>query len=229
MSDILDSKFSLTGDDSALMSMPVEREVHLMVDNETLGVDPDAPIVAIAAIAFEPDGGRIVGEFYRRMDLTDVVTTSGAVIHAETVKWWFKQTPAALLEMVGTLGETGVSDIRTVLREFGEFVQRHQKSPRSGIKHWANGANFDPVMIDATYKRLELNSPLNFWKSLDVRTIVELGRQLGIDPKNEAIKLGVPHKALEDCRLQVQYVSELWGTLLPPVENRKYAYPQFTR
>lgn len=226
--DILNSNFSLTGNDASLFNTELVREVHLMVDVETLGVAPDAPIVAIAAIAFEPDGGRIVGEFYRKMDLNDVVSTTGAVIHADTVKWWFKQAPEALLEMVGDLGQNGILSVRDTLKEFGEFIQRHQASPRSGIKYWANGANFDPVLIEATYTRLNLKSPLNFWKSLDVRTIVEIGRQYGEDPKTDAVKLGVPHKALEDCRLQVGYVSDLWGMIVPPLP-RKYAYPQFTR
>ena len=201
---------------------PYER--HLMVDVECLGTRPSAPLAALGACVFEPDTGVILERFYTKIDISSSVA-SGAVLEPETIKWWLKQLPEAQLQIVGNAGDDGVVALDQAILMFGEFVQRNQASPRQGIKHWANGANFDPVLIDESCHRMQRRSPLVFWKSLDVRTLVEMGRQCGFDPKSEVAKLGSPHKALDDCELQVNYVSQIWQRVLPP-HPRQYAFPQ---
>lgn len=203
-------------------AQPYER--HLMLDVECLGTRAHAPLAAIGAVVFEPDTGIIVDFYYEKIDFTTSVA-AGGVIDPETVKWWLKQSTDAQLQLVGSVNEGTALTLEDALLKFGEFVQRNQSSPRQGLKHWANGANFDPVILEDTYARLKRRSPLVFWKSLDVRTIVEMGRQCGIDPKAEMAGLGSPHKALDDCHNQINYVSEIWQKVLPP-HPRQYAYPQ---
>jgi len=205
-------------------SQPPER--HVMIDVECMGTRTNAPLGAIGAAIFEPDTGNIIDEFYTKIDITTSVE-AGGVLDPETIKWWLKQVTEAQLQMVGNVGDNGVMALPEALAALGEFIQRHQASPRQGIKHWANGANFDPGIIEEACHSLKRKSPLVFWKSLDVRTIVELGRQFGIDPKTEMASLGSPHKALDDCRFQVRYVSEIWQRILPPLP-RQYAYPSRT-
>jgi hypothetical protein len=199
-------------------------EEHLMLDVECLGTRPGAPLGALGAVIFQPDTGKIVDTFYEKIDFETSVK-AGGTLDAATVKWWLKQATEAQLQMVGSVKEGTAIAIDDAFLRFGEFVQRHQKSPRSGIKHWANGANFDPGILEEAYYRMDKQSPLVFWKSLDVRTIVEMGRQFGIDPKGELTQLGSPHKALDDCMLQVNYVSQIWQRILPP-HPRQYAWPQ---
>lgn len=43
---------------------------HLMIDLETMGTKPSAPIVAIGAVFFEPQTGELGAEFYTAVNLS---------------------------------------------------------------------------------------------------------------------------------------------------------------
>ncbi|EJP5562572.1 3'-5' exoribonuclease, partial [Escherichia coli] len=60
---------------------------HLMIDLETMGKNPDAPIISIGAIFFDPQTGDMGPEFSKTIDLD----TAGGVIDRDTMKWWLKQ------------------------------------------------------------------------------------------------------------------------------------------
>ncbi|NGI10233.1 exonuclease, partial [Escherichia coli] len=59
---------------------------HLMLDLETMGKNPDAPIISIGAIFFDPQTGDMGPEFSKTIDLE----TAGGVIDRDTIKWWLK-------------------------------------------------------------------------------------------------------------------------------------------
>ncbi|EOP3383562.1 RecE family exodeoxyribonuclease, partial [Escherichia coli] len=60
---------------------------HLMIDLETMGKNPDAPINALAGKFFDPATGEMGPEFSKTIDLE----TAGGVIDRDTIKWWLKQ------------------------------------------------------------------------------------------------------------------------------------------
>ncbi|EIG3432481.1 3'-5' exoribonuclease, partial [Escherichia coli] len=62
--------------------------IHLMIDLETMGKNPDAPIISIGAIFFDPQTGEMGPEFSKTIDLE----TAGGVIDRDTIKWWLKQS-----------------------------------------------------------------------------------------------------------------------------------------
>ncbi|EFN5053554.1 3'-5' exoribonuclease, partial [Escherichia coli] len=64
---------------------------HLMLDLETMGKNPDAPIISIGAIFFDPQTGDMGPEFSKTIDLE----TAGGVIDRDTIKWWLKQSREA--------------------------------------------------------------------------------------------------------------------------------------
>ncbi|EPM4239448.1 RecE family exodeoxyribonuclease, partial [Escherichia coli] len=55
---------------------------HLMIDLETMGKNPDAPIISIGAIFFDPQTGDMGPEFSKTIDLE----TAGGVIDRDTIK-----------------------------------------------------------------------------------------------------------------------------------------------
>uniref|UniRef100_UPI000BB68BE2 exonuclease n=2 Tax=Escherichia coli TaxID=562 RepID=UPI000BB68BE2 len=65
--------------------------IHLMIDLETMGKNPDAPIISIGAIFFDPQTGDMGPEFSKTIDLE----TAGGVIDRDTIKWWLKQSREA--------------------------------------------------------------------------------------------------------------------------------------
>ncbi|ELK8088092.1 3'-5' exoribonuclease, partial [Escherichia coli] len=65
--------------------------IHLMIDLETMGKNPDAPIISIGAIFFDPQTGDMGPEFSKTIDLD----TAGGVIDRDVIKWWLKQSREA--------------------------------------------------------------------------------------------------------------------------------------
>ncbi|EOJ7643169.1 RecE family exodeoxyribonuclease, partial [Escherichia coli] len=93
---------------------------HLMLDLETMGKNPDAPIISIGAIFFDPQTGDMGPEFSKTIDLE----TAGGVIDRDTIKWWLKQSREAQSAIM--TDEIPLDDALLQLREFidensGEF------------------------------------------------------------------------------------------------------------
>ncbi|HHY8354843.1 TPA: 3'-5' exoribonuclease domain-containing protein, partial [Escherichia coli] len=65
--------------------------IHLMIDIETMGKNPNAAIISIGAIFFDPQTGDMGPEFSKTIDLD----TAGGVIDRDVIKWWLKQSREA--------------------------------------------------------------------------------------------------------------------------------------
>ncbi|ELO0094648.1 RecE family exodeoxyribonuclease, partial [Escherichia coli] len=85
---------------------------HLMIDLETMGKNPDAPIISIGAIFFDPQTGDMGPEFSKTIDLE----TAGGVIDRDTIKWWLKQSREAQSAIM--TDEIPLDDALLQLREF---------------------------------------------------------------------------------------------------------------
>lgn len=77
---------------------PTTDRDRVMVDIETLGVEPGAAIVSIGAVRFGPGG---LGEtFERSIDLKSC-EFRGLQIDAETLEWWLNQGEVAREQLIG--------------------------------------------------------------------------------------------------------------------------------
>jgi hypothetical protein len=183
---------------------------HLMIDLETMGTDASAPIAAIGAVFFEPSTGCTGARFYERVDfVTDI--SMGAVPEGKTIKWWLKQGGAARAELVAD----GASSIWDALTKLNDFINEHAVPSDVGLLQvWGNGASFDCVLLRAAYGRSVIKAPWKWCNDRDVRTVVEMGRAVGIDPQRTAAFCGTRHNALDDAVHQAVYVSEIWQRLV---------------
>ncbi|EPE8878549.1 3'-5' exoribonuclease domain-containing protein [Escherichia coli] len=177
---------------------------HLMIDLETMGKNPDAPIISLGAIFFDPQTGEMGPEFSKTIDLD----TAGGVIDRDVIKWWLKQSREAQSAIM--TDEIPLDDALLQLREFidensGEFF----------VQVWGNGANFDNVILRRSYERQGIPCPWRYCNDRDVRTIVELGNSIGFDVRMTIPFEGVPHNALDDARHQAKQVSAIWQKLIP--------------
>ncbi|EEW1876359.1 3'-5' exoribonuclease [Escherichia coli] len=178
--------------------------IHLMLDLETMGKNPDAPIISIGAIFFDPQTGDMGPEFSKTIDLE----TAGGVIDRDTIKWWLKQSREAQSAIM--TDEIPLDDALLQLREFidensGEFF----------VQVWGNGANFDNVILRRSYERQGIPCPWRYCNDRDVRTIVELGKAIDFDARTAIPFEGERHNALDDARYQAKYVSAIWQKLIP--------------
>ena len=182
---------------------------NLMIDLETMGKKPNAPIVSIGAVFFNPQSGELGPEFYAVVSLESAME-SGAVPDGDTILWWMKQSAEAR----AAICIDDVMPISDALSELDHFIVRNADNPKY-MKVWGNGANFDNVILRGAYERAGQLCPWAFWNDHDVRTIVTLGRTIGFDPKRDMPFDGDMHNALADARHQAKYVSAIWQKLIP--------------
>lgn len=182
---------------------------NLMVDLETMGNKPNAPIVSIGAVFFDPSTGELGEDFYRVVSLKSSVD-GGAIPDPETIIWWLQQSEQARLAICD---EEAAIALSTALSDLNCYI-RDNVDPEK-VQVWGNGATFDNVILRASYDREYIPCPWPFWNDRDVRTIVELGRQIGINPRRDIPFDGDMHNALADAKHQVKYVSAIWQHLLP--------------
>ncbi|CNI75488.1 3'-5' exonuclease [Yersinia intermedia] len=185
---------------------------NLMVDLETMGNKPDAPIVAIGAVFFEPATGEIGPSFYTAVNLESEVAL-GAVPDASTILWWLAQSSEARSAITDN-----PTPIDVALRGLNDFSTEVSGNSRR-IYVWGNGAAFDNVILRAAYERSQLQPCWSWFNDLDVRTMVQLGRAIGFDPKRDMPFDGERHNALADAIHQAKYVSAIYQRLIPATSN----------
>lgn len=180
---------------------------HLMVDLETMGNKSNAPIVSIGAVFFNPNTGNTGAEFYTAVSLESSMLLGG-VPDAGTIIWWLKQSPEARSAIA-------IADNITLidaLELFSDFISENSDAG-SDVQVWGNGASFDNVILRSSYDRADIECPWKFWNDRDVRTMTELGKAIGINPRYDIPFDGEMHNALSDARHQVKYVSAIWQKL----------------
>lgn len=189
-------------------SNPETMFTHLMVDLETMGKKPGAPIVSIGAVFFDPATGKAGAEFYQVINLESSMSF-GARPDASTILWWLKQSPEARSAIVvdDTIG------LVEALEQFLDFVAENAANGSKTVQLWGNGSSFDCSLLEAAFELADTPFPIPHWNYRDVRTVVELGKAVGLNARYEIPFEGDQHNALADARHQVKYVSAIWQRL----------------
>ncbi|OAT46972.1 3'-5' exonuclease [Providencia heimbachae] len=183
---------------------------HLMVDLETMSNKGNAAIVSIGAVAFEPLTGEIGPTFYQVIDLRSC-ERAGLHIDADTVLWWMRKSSEARAAIVAE-----GTDLSLALSNLCAFSR---KNLTDDVQVWGNGVDFDNVILRNAYNATKLEPFWEHWNNRCVRTIVELGRNTGIDPKTTLPFVGVLHNSLDDAIHQAKYVSIIHQHLIKPVND----------
>lgn len=166
-----------------------------MVDLETLATSPDAVILTIGAVTFDPASNKIFDKLYYRVDV-ESCDRLGMTVNDDTVEWWSKQAADVQTE---AFAEDNRVPIEEVIEKFHKFAWNCDA-------FWSHGATFDLVILDCYYRKLNKVPPWNFWQIRDTRTLFDLG----YDP--EMPKEGL-HNALEDASRQAIGVQTIYRKL----------------
>jgi len=170
--------------------------MDIMIDLETLATTPDAAILSIGAVKFDPWSNNINFEnFYCRVDI-DSCNRLGLRTDNSTIEWWSKQSKEAQEEAFSPDGRIDIVDAMNQLYKFCW-----------GSKHvWSHGAAFDIVILETIFRKLEKTTPWKYYEVRDTRTLFDLG----IDPcQPKTLK----HHALEDARNQAVGVQNIFKQL----------------
>jgi hypothetical protein len=164
---------------------------HVMIDLETMGTGPDAAIVAIGAVAFDPATERITATHYQLVDLQSAVDLGGQMT-CSSVLWWLQQSDAARAELARP-GEP----LRMALQCLGEWLRR---ATVEGVQVWGNGCDFDNVILASAYRRAGMPLPWRWSRNRCYRTVRAL------HPDVLLARGGVHHNALDDAAHQAQHL-----------------------
>ena len=172
----------------------------VMIDLETLATSPDAAILTIGAVKFDPFGKDIeepaMDSFYVRVDL-DSCHEIGLVTNDDTIAWWANQDQAVQDEAFGEGADRlHIKDAMDQLYKFCWGAKRV----------WSNGAAFDIPICETVFTRIGKAIPWNFWQVRDVRTAFDLG----INPQMPPV---TAHHALADAYNQAVGIQNVYRTL----------------
>ncbi len=172
-----------------------------MIDIETLGTQPGAVILSIAAVEFDLKTGETGSIFHQDIDIESSVK-QGLKIDASTVIWWLKQDKEAQKKIT----ELHRNRLKNVLRAFGVWLRDWFPAD---VKLWGNSARFDLGLLEAAYNSCDMQLPWNHFNECDVRTLVMFAPEI----KKETEFVGIKHYPIDDCKHQIKYCSKIYQKL----------------
>ena len=164
-----------------------------MIDFETLGTNPDAVILTMGIVKFNPLGSGVSDRLELRPTIDDQVSLYNRTIDDNTVTWWGQQSSEAQNEAMGDHDRTSFKDCMEKLYKFCW----NQDSV------WSNGSTFDIMLAESAWRSLDMAVPWKFWTIRDCRTIYELA---GVSLKDG--KAVVSHRAVDDAEKQALLVQK---------------------
>ena len=178
--------------------------IHAMIDLETLSTNPNAIILTIGGVKFDP---YTIAEpsqgMYFRVDV-DKQTSMGRDVMQDTVDWWSKQPKEISDEAFSDDNRASLDDMIKKINKFSVGVD----------VFWCQGPLFDYAILQDIYKQLGYPVPWQYWQIRDSRTLFSLV------PKDPDEKRTGLHNALEDCYFQAKKVQRVYKQL--GIKNVRY-------
>jgi len=170
--------------------------IHAMIDLETLSTTPDAVILTVGGVKFDPTTQmQPYNDLYFRLDV-DSQTAMGRNVQQNTLDWWAKQPTEIAEEALGEKDRISIEDACQKINKFGVGVD----------VFWCQGPLFDYAILQNLYAQLGKPLPWNYWQIRDSRTLFSLV------PRETEKRQGL-HNALEDCKFQAKKVQKVYRQL----------------
>jgi len=167
----------------------------MMVDLETMAVSPDAVVLTLGAVHFNPYGNGYSDKLYLRFDLDDQ-DKLGREIDPNTLDWWSKQDPKVMEEAFSPDDRVPLVD---AMDQFHKFAW-------GCTAFWAHGSLFDIAILENLYRQLVRTPPWQYWQIRDTRTIFDLGWDPDMPQASK-------HDALQDAIRQSVGVQNIYSKL----------------
>lgn len=166
---------------------------RVMLDLETMSTKPNAAIVAIGAVAFDPEApedGVLPVPFYRAVTLASC-EAAGLAIDSGTVMWRLKQGEEARAALT-----KDALPLRQALEELSIWMRSFEYDQG---EVWGNGAEFDNVILREAYRAVDLAPPWIPFKNRCYRTLKNFR------PDIKLARTGTYHNAVDDARSQAEH------------------------
>lgn len=181
-------------------------DLQVMVDIETLGIEPGAVILSIGACVFSLSGKHddmaVCGkeyDFYCKIDIANQ-QLHARKIEAGTLRFWMDNQEAWTNYCCGGATE----DFYTALSNFDKWFDNL-------LPVWSHGPSFDIAHLENAYRHFNKETPWKYNSARDTRTIFSLA---DLDIKKYQ-RSGTYHNALDDARFQATMVQKAYQLLFP--------------
>jgi hypothetical protein len=164
----------------------------VLIDLETLGTTPDAVVLEVAAVCFDPAEQRM-GPFCVYEVAMRSPDQQMRAIGEETFMWWGDQVAKGVLMP----GLHGGMTLRAAMGNLCEFLRKWHKG---GGEVWSWGIDFDLGICADAMRDYQMEVPWSYAKQRDARTLCKV---MGVTRDGE-----VMHRALDDAQAEVEAVME---------------------
>lgn len=165
----------------------------IMIDLETLGTDPNTPVLSIGAVYFDLKTKQLGPTFYMALDVNEQIAR-GRKPTGDTIKWWIQQSADAKKVFA-----EATKPAKEVLEIFARWMLINNKDAYV----WGNGSTFDISIMEDLFKDYGLTRPWKYNRVMDMRTFKRFNNK-GVMTKS----IGVAHNALDDAKFQAQWVMD---------------------
>ena len=170
---------------------------HAMIDLETLSTNPNATILTVGGVKFDPYNAIEPAQgMYFRVDV-DSQTKMGRDVMQETLDWWATQPKEISDEALGDENRISLEEMIKTINKWSVGVD----------VFWCQGPLFDYAILQDIYKQLGHPAPWQYWQIRDSRTLFSL-----VPRENEKKRIGL-HNALQDCIFQAKKVQKVYRQL----------------
>lgn len=178
------------------------------IDLETLGVDFDAPVIAIGAVAFDRTTGKTGPTFYEEVQLTSAIKTGR--VDGATIAWWINQSPRA--KMIFARPDSEKKALSNVLYDFMSWLRTVGKGTP---QVWAKGPAEDITWLKhaLVHGSVGLYPAWGHSNVYDLRTIILLAQELAGFEQTSVPQVGTAHNALDDAIYQAHVVCAAYKSL----------------
>jgi len=162
--------------------------IHAMIDLETLHTTPQAAVLTVGGVKFDPNNeSEPHSEFYYKLDLD----SQERDVSDDTIAWWGQQDSKVQDEAFSPEGRVQID----------EFLDSLPKWMVGVDVLWGHGYGFDITIIEDMLRQRGKPIPWQFWQVKDSRTLLSCCK---VDPR-KAMQTDL-HNALADAYFQAKSV-----------------------
>lgn len=178
--------------------------MDIMLDIETLGTDPGAPILQIGAKAFNrlcSSDDWMAMYFDEYVDMQSCFDLGLTEVTAGALEFWFQQDQDMAQK---ALFNRNARDITEVLVDLNMWAE--QLANDAELRWWAKGPDFDNVLIEHAAHLAGEDVPWRYNKKRCVRTLQDVADWPDERLRHLSWFWEPDHDALADCEQQIKIV-----------------------
>lgn len=179
--------------------------IDVMLDIETLGTDPGAPILQIGAKTFNrlyTSDDWMASHFDEYVDMQSCFDLGLTEVTAGTLEFWFRQDQDMAQKVLFNANARPIEEVLVYLNQWASTLT----SGNEELRWWAKGPDFDNVLIEHAAQLAGEDVPWRYNKKRCVRTLQDVADWPDERLKHLSWFREPDHDALADCEQQIDIV-----------------------